>query len=182
LFTQSYKQVTGYEVLGTQVLYYDLNNNPVYAPFVRPTGTEVTPFNSQISNNLSKFVGLNLSIPIFNGYQVRSNIRTAKNNYEIAQINYEGAENKLYQDIFKAVADYNGSLSNLYAARKSRDASAKSYEFAKLREEAGLLNFIEFAQIKSNFAKAEIQAKQAEYQYLFRLKVIEFYKEGSIKF
>lgn len=182
LYTESYRTGSDYQLIGNQVLYYDLNNNPIFSPVLVPTRSEVTPFNEQISNNYSKFVGFNLSIPIFNGYQVSGNILRAKNNYKLSELTYQNTENTVYQTIVRAVADYEASISNLAAANKNLSATEKSFEFGKMRYEENLLNTVEFNQLKNNYSKSEITLKQAEYQYIFRRKVLEFYKEGSIKF
>lgn len=180
LFSESFKTYGGYTTIGSRVLYIDNNNNPVLAPYQIPTTSEVTPFNNQINDNLGKFVGVSVSIPIFNGWQVNTAISNAKNNIQIAELNKKQAENTVYREVTTAVTEYEAAKTRYDAAKENFEAQQKSYDFATLRNEAGLMNFAEMALIKNNFARAETTLAQAKYELLFRMKTIEFYNTGKI--
>lgn len=180
VFSESFKTYGGYTTIGSRVLYIDNNNNPILAPYQVPTTSETTPFSNQISDNLGRFVGVSLNIPIFNGWQVNTAINNAKNSLQIAELNKKQAENTVYREVTTAVTEYEAAKTRYEAAKENFEAQQKSYDFAALRNEAGLMNFAEMALIKNNFARAETTLAQAKYELLFRMKTIEFYNTGKI--
>lgn len=180
LYSESFKTFGNYTTLGSRVLYIDANGDPVLAPYVIPQSSDVTPFGKQLNDNLGQFVGLSLNIPIFNGGQVRSNILNAKANMQVAELNQKQAENDVYRSVTNAVAEYEAAKARYASAKENLEAQQKSYEFATARNEAGLMNYAEYALIKNNFNKAETSLAQAKYELLFRMKNIEFYNTGKI--
>lgn len=180
VYSESFKSYGGYTTIGTRELYTDLNGNPVIAPYTIPTSASVTPFGQQLNDNLGKFVGFSMSIPIFNGWQVNNSISNAKNSIQIAYLNKKQAENTVYRDVTTAVTQYEAAKAKYTSSKENIEAQQKSYEFANARNEAGLMNFAEFALIKNNLARAETNMVQAKYELLFRIKTIEFYNTGKI--
>lgn len=180
LFSESFKTYGGYTLIGSRELYRDLNGNPIYAPYQVPTTSEVTSFSKQINDNLGRFVGLSMSIPIFNGGQVTNAVRNAKSNIKVAELNRKQAENNVYKEVSTAVTQYDAAKANYQSAQENFEAQKKSFEFATSRNEAGLMNFAEFALIKNNYTRAEISLAQAKYELFFRIKTIEFYNTGTI--
>lgn len=180
VYSESFKSYGGYTTIGTRELYTDLNGNPVIAPYTIPTSASVTPFGQQLNDNLGKFVGFSMSIPIFNGWQVNNSISNAKNSIQIADLNKKQAENTVYRDVTTAVTQYEAAKAKYTSSKENIEAQQKSYEFANARNEAGLMNFAEFALIKNNLARAETNMVQAKYELLFRIKTIEFYNTGKI--
>lgn len=180
VYSESFKNYGGYTTIGTRELYTDLNGNPVIAPYAIPTTASVTPFGQQLSDNLGKFVGVSMSIPIFNGWQVNNAIDNAKNSIQVADLNKKQAENTIYRDVTTAVTQYEAAKAKYTSSKENIEAQQKSYEFANARNEAGLMNFAEFALIKNNLARAETNMVQAKYELLFRMKTIEFYNTGKI--
>lgn len=180
LYSESFKTLGGYTTIGTRQLYTDANGNPVVVPYQVPTTSEVTSFNNQLSDNLGHFVGLSLTVPIFNGGQVRSAIKNAKSNIKVSELNYKQAENNVYREVSTAVTEYEAAKAKYESAKENLEAQKKSFEFAESRNNAGLMNFAEFALIKNNYTGAEISLAQAKYELLFRMKTIEFYNTGNI--
>ncbi|MGV3596633.1 MAG: TolC family protein [Bacteroidota bacterium] len=180
VYSESFKSYGGYTTIGTRELYTDLNGNPVIAPYTIPTSASVTSFGQQLNDNLGKFVGFSMSIPIFNGWQVNNSISNAKNSIQIADLNKKQAENTVYRDVTTAVTQYEAAKAKYTSSKENIEAQQKSYEFANARNEAGLMNFAEFALIKNNLARAETNMVQAKYELLFRIKTIEFYNTGKI--
>lgn len=180
VYSESFKNYGGYTTIGTRELYTDLNGNPVIAPYAIPTTASVTPFGQQLNDNLGKFVGVSMSIPIFNGWQVNNSISNAKNSIQIADLNKKQAENTVYRDVTTAVTQYEAAKAKYTSSKENIEAQQKSYEFANARNDAGLMNYAEFALIKNNLARAETNMVQAKYELLFRMKTIEFYNTGKI--
>lgn len=180
LYSESFKTFGNYQTIGSRVLYIDPNNNPVLVPYEVPTSSSVTPFNQQLSDNLGRFVGVSMSIPIFNGWQVNNNIANTKTNIEVAELSQKQTENGVFKEVTTAVTEYEAAKSRYQSAKENLEAQKKSYDFAVARNEAGLMNFAEFGLIKNNYARAETTLAQAKYELLFRMKTIEFYNTGAI--
>ncbi len=180
VYSESFKSLGNFVTLGTREIYTDLNGNPVVVPYQVPTSSEITPFSEQLNNNLGRFIGVSMNIPIFNGGQISSSIKNARTNIKVAELNYKQAENNLFREVTTAVTEYDAAKARYVSAKDNLEAQKKSYEFAKARNDAGLMNFAEFALIKNNYTRAEITLAQAQYELLFRMKTIEFYNTGKI--
>lgn len=180
VYSESFKTLGNFETLGTRELFTDLNGNPVVVPYQVPTTSDITPFGEQLNNNLGRFIGISMNIPILNGWQVNTAIKNAKTNIKIAELNFKQAENNLFREVSTAITAYDAAKAQFESAKENLDAQKKSFEFAEARNKAGLMNFAEFALIKNNFTRAEITLAQAQYELLFRMKTIEFYNTGKI--
>lgn len=136
---------------------------------------EATPFGDQINNNLGQSLGINLSIPIFNGWQVSNNIQRSKINLKQAELNSELTKNQLYQDITQANFAYSAALKRFKANQESLKAQQENFNFAQIRFNEGLLNSVDFLNIKNNLEIAKSNLLQSKYEVLFRSTILDFY-------
>ncbi|WP_298740185.1 TolC family protein [uncultured Chitinophaga sp.] len=143
-------------------------------------GSRKTPFGSQISNNFQQQVGLTLSIPILNGWQLRSNYKRAKLNLYNQQLTRDQDNQKLRQDIYTAHANAVAAIQKYNAASKGVDASQKAFDFATKRFNLGLMNTIDYITTQNNLFQAQINKVSAQYDYIFRMKLLEFYRDQKI--
>lgn len=139
-------------------------------------------FSSQIQDNFNQFVGVNLSIPIFNGFQARSNVRRAKINYQNAQVDEQLSKNNLNKVIFQAVADLRAAESRYESTTNAFAAQKDAFFVIEQRYNVGLANSVEFSTAQTNRNKAEIDMIQAKYDLLFKSKVIDYYLGKQIAF
>lgn len=162
---------------------YDSNGNVVDVPTTQtiPDGFEPKPFNNQIPDNLSEYVGVNISVPIFSQMQVKNNVQNARIQYEISQLQYEQEKNQLKQTIYQAHADAKASYNSYLAAEKSVDASRESFNYARERYELGAINQFDYETAKNSLAVAQSEMLRAKYDYIFKLKVLEFYLTNEIR-
>ncbi|SHM31560.1 outer membrane protein [Chitinophaga jiangningensis] len=140
----------------------------------------MTPFGDQISNNFQQFIQLNLRIPIFNGWQVRANTKKAQLNVENAKLTKEQDVQKLRQDIYTAHANAVAALQKYTASSKGVDAAQKAYDFATKRFNLGLMNTIDYITTQSKLFRAQIDKVSAQYDYIFKMKLLEFYRDQKI--
>jgi outer membrane protein len=154
---------------------------PVYTIGSIPT-YEKTSFSDQLDENLSKSVGLNLVIPLFNGWQTRGGIRRAKIFLQQAQLNDESLRKSLFKSVQQAVNDVLAANNRLSAAQKSSDALTESYDFNKQKFELGMLNSYDFLISKSNYSKSQSDLLQAKYDLIFKLKILDFYMGKPLTF
>ena len=137
-----------------------------------------TSFSHQLDVNAGQNFGLQLSIPIFNGMNNNTNIKQSKlgvrkSEYALNQIKLD-----LENTINQAYTDANGSLKAYEAAEKTLSARKLAYEYAKERFDNGAMNTFNFLQAQQRYEAAQSELIKTKYDYIFKLKVIEFYFGG----
>jgi outer membrane protein len=145
------------------------------------TGFSKNTYFRQLSDNFSQSVGLVLNIPIFNGGTARTNWKKAKLNVTDVELQNELDAKTLKQDIYQAHANAVASLQKFNAAGKSVETSQKAYDFAKKRFDVGLLNTIDLITNQNNLFRAKINKVSAQADYVFKMKLLEFYKGQGLK-
>ncbi|MEJ6735981.1 MAG: TolC family protein [Flavobacteriales bacterium] len=143
----------------------------------RQGSTDFTPFqfNDQIDDNLGQSIRFSLNIPIFNRYQFRSNLNKSKINYQKIQYNLESEQLRLRETIQTAYTDALASSKSYDAATTSLTAQQKAFDYSQERFKAGAINSFDFNQTKNNLVNSQSQLIQSKYDYMFKLKVLEFY-------
>lgn len=160
-----------------------LQSNPsevVVADQTIPNGKIVdNGFWNQMDFNLSSFVSLNLNIPIYNAGITRNAIQQSKVQERTAQIQMQETRNQLRQTVEQA---YNNLLSAeiTYNARlKQVEALERTFRNAEKRFELGGTSFVDYNLAKLNLARAQADLIRAKYEYLFRIKVLDYLTQGT---
>ncbi len=138
-------------------------------------GIEDNPYLSQLDDNLSYGFGISLSYPIYNNLSNRLGVERAKLNILNAKNLSEQARDALKITVQQALADAKASKRKLNASEKSVDAQRASFDNAKKRSDAGTINSFEFVTIQNGLQEAEYNAVLSKYEYLFAMKVLDFY-------
>lgn len=141
-----------------------------------------TPWNDQISSNVNKSFGVQLTIPIFNRFQVSSSIERAKIQRESAQLNIDLAHQQLRKNIDQAWADAKAALEKYHASQKAVDAAQESFRYTEQKFNVGTVNSMDFNNSKNQLNRAQSQLIQAKYDYIFRLKVLDYYQGKPLTF
>ena len=180
--------LTGYTTPNANTPFVTISNakyyiqSPIYTPTTtkRNWGNIWNGWGDQVNNNFGQSFGLQLSIPIFNGNQAKINYQQAKLNYRNANLQKENTNLKLKQDIFTAYNNAVIAFNKLVANQKALTSAEKTFAFATKRYDLGLLGTIELLNNQNNFLKAKVNYKTAQYEYVFRIKLLEFYKGVSL--
>lgn len=135
----------------------------------RPNDT----FSSQLRNNMSNSLGFNLRIPIFNRFQIKNNVNSAKLAIVNTQLELDKTKLELRKQIEQAYYNAVASESRWNAAQKSVEASNEAYRFTEEKHESGRANSYELFLAKNNQTQALGEEAQAKYEYAFRLKILE---------
>ncbi|MGF7230683.1 TolC family protein [Arachidicoccus sp.] len=139
-------------------------------------------YSKQVFNaNLSEFIGLSLNIPIFNSRQLRSNYEKSKENVISAELTQEKNNQALQQNIYTAYSNAQSGIQNYNANTKSESYSAYAYELAQKRYDIGIMSTSDYLIAQNNLYTAKMNKAAAHFEYIFRLKVLEFYKYNHIK-
>lgn len=146
------------------------------------TNFKKTAFGDQIDNNLNKSVGLSINIPIFNGFSAKNNVARAKLNFFNAQVSEELVKNTVYKSIQQAYTDAIAAQKKYYAIEKSVVALQEAYDYSKKRFEAGVSNSLEFLTSTNNLTRGKVDLLQSKYDYIFKVKVLDFYAGIPLSF
>lgn len=133
------------------------------------------PFGEQFDLNAGHNFGLRLNIPIFNGNTARNNVERTKVNLLRSQNQLEQEKLNLENAVNQAFNDAKGAFKFYEATQKTEVARQKAYQDAINRYEAGVMNTFDFNQIKQRYETATSDVVRAKYDYIFKLKVLEFY-------
>lgn len=136
---------------------------------------ETPDFETQISDNKSHNFALRLNIPIFNGFASRNEVNRNKVNLERAKIKLEQANLDLETKVYQAQNDAKGALKAYEAAQKTLNAREEAFNYSKERYNVGLLNAFDYGQSQNKYEAAQSDVIRAKYDYIFKLKVLEFY-------
>jgi outer membrane protein len=147
---------------------------PIYAPDFITTSSPI-PFNSQLNNNFSQSLYLNVNIPLFNGWQGQYAVRQARINLAQQQWNEYNAELTLKQNVYKAHNNALNSIQKYYAAKRAADAAKRALDFAQKRYDLGLTSTVDLLVTQNSDYAAAANLISAKYDLIFKLKVIDYY-------
>jgi len=136
---------------------------------------EVPNIASQWADNRSWAVGFNIGIPIFNGWQTRTNIQRAKIQENLAKINATETRNILRQTIELAYNDAEAAVKVYDAAQKQVAALEESFRATEKSYNLGAVNFVDYQVASFNLFSARSNLVRAKFDYIFKLKVLDFY-------
>jgi outer membrane protein len=136
----------------------------------------------QNGDNLRQNIGLNINIPIFNGGSLRNNYERSKLNAKNIDLTRDQDNQRLKQDIYKAFIDATTALQKYNANKKAAELSKKTFDFATKRYDLGLLNTIDYITNQNNYFRATLDLLYSQFDYVYKMKVLEFYKGEGLKF
>ena len=150
------------------------NQNVLSPNFTRVLGNPA-PFFDQFSNNKGQSFGVQLSVPIFNGFAVRNNVDRSKVSLERSKIAVEQQDLDLQRNVFTGFADAKGALNAYESAMVAVEARQGAYDYAKEKYNVGLLNSFDFNQAQTLLTNAQSDVLRTKYDYIFKIKILEFY-------
>jgi len=136
---------------------------------------EDNPFVNQLGDNFSQNIGLSLNVPIYNKGQNRINIERAELAVVSAELNTEQLKQTLKSDIQRALTDARAAYNQMRASEKTLEARTVAFTSAEKRFELGAINTFEFASAKDALDIAKVNAISSQYDYVFKLKVLDYY-------
>ena len=139
-------------------------------------------FGKQLENNFSQYISLNLNIPIFNRFQTRNNIRSARIDLENQQLQLDNTKKTLYKEIQQV---YYNALNAQTKEKSSEEAllsSKDAFQLMQAKYENGKATITEFNESKNNYLKSVSDLVQARYENLYQHALIEFYRGKELNF
>lgn len=133
------------------------------------------PFIDQLWLNDGISYGVQLNVPILNGFSTRNSIKRNEINVKRAEYQLEQTKLDLESNIYQAYVDAQGSAKAYEAAKTALESQELAYAYAQDRYDVGLTNAFDFSQSKFRLSNSQSQLIQAKYNYIFKLKVLELY-------
>jgi outer membrane protein len=135
----------------------------------------VKTFNEQLKNNDNQSLGFYLSIPIFNGWTVRTNISLAKIQRDKAELDLEMQKRDLRKSIEQAYTDASSSLQQYDASLQKVTAQEESFKYTQQKFDVGMLTSFDYNNSKKDLNKAQSDLLQAKYDFIFKTTILDFY-------
>ncbi len=168
------RQVVDQTTMSPYISGRTANGVDVYS--VQPINTYITkPFSDQIDDNRSASVGFALAIPIFNNWQVNTSINNAKISVLNSKYSLELEKNNLEKEIKQQYTEALAAKKKYNATQKALVANKEAFKYTQEKFDVGLVNSVDFNIQKNKLIKAESDLLQAKYDYIFKLKILDFY-------
>jgi outer membrane protein len=161
--------------------FYSLNTRAGYSDRVigfngtTPILAPALPVFTQFDNNKGHSFGLQMNIPVLNGFSVRNNVDRSKIAFDRSKIAFSQQELDLERNIYTAFTDAKGAMKTNESAIITLEARQEAYNYAKEKFAVGMLNAFDLNQSQTLFVNAQSEVVRTKYDYIFRVKVIEFY-------
>lgn len=159
---------TGYSDIRKKLLGLDpVTTAPVYGKY---------SFGDQVNDNINWGIGFTLNIPILNGWQVNKNVSNSKLSIQSSRYTLEGTKKTLYKNIQQAYADAVAALKKHNASIKAVSSMEESFRYTEQKFNVGLVTPVDYNASKTQLLKAQSDLAQSKYEYIFKTKVLDFYK------
>ena len=132
-------------------------------------------FDQQWVDNRNGGFRLGISIPIFNGYQVSTNVKKAAINKETAELNLEIEKNNLRKSVEQSYADALAAYQTYIARKKSVESFGEAFKYTEEKFNVGMVNSTDYNVAKVQLSNAESDLAAAKYDYIFKTKILDFY-------
>jgi outer membrane protein len=133
------------------------------------------PVFDQFSDNKGHNFGIQMSVPILNGFSARNTVARSKISLEKSKMALSQSELDLERTIYTVYTDAKGALKAYESAQQALDARENAFNYAKERYAVGMMNAFDFNQAQSLFTNAQSEVLRTKYDYIFRTKIVEFY-------
>ncbi|MGC9471604.1 MAG: TolC family protein [Bacteroidales bacterium] len=153
----------------------DETGMPVIDPVTNLPTYEPYPFWDQMDDNITYGFGFSLSIPIFNQMRTQTGIKNARIQVMNARLALENTKKQLYKEIQQKYADALAALKKYNASLKTLSSMQESFRYTEQKFNVGLVTSVEYNTAKNQLTRTESDLLQAKYEYIFQLKVLEFY-------
>jgi outer membrane protein len=141
---------------------------------------QISYFN-QLGDNFGQGFGISLNIPIFNNFRNRIGVERSQVNLLNTEIRNDQVSQQLKTNIQTAIANARNARRSYDAALRSVEANQIAFQNAQRRFDLGAVNSLEFTTARNNLDQAQNSLIQAKYQYVFNVKVVEFYQGKTLQ-
>jgi len=173
-YSEANKEGSDY-ISSTREIGYTQNDIPVFSDMLSPTKYSPKGFSDQLTDNLSKYVGVSLSIPVFNGLAAKTQVSKAKLGHQNSVYSLELKKQNLRKTIQQAYADAIAAKNKNKASMQKLIATKEAFKYAEKRFNVGMINSVEYNEAKKEFANSKSELIRSKYEYLFKKTILDFY-------
>jgi outer membrane protein len=163
----SHSYSTQYSNLRQKVLGVDPVTGIIYGDY---------PFNEQVKDFKNFGLAFNLRIPILNGWQVNKNVANSKLAVENSNYTLEATKKQLYKNIQQAYTDAVAAIKKYSASMKAVISTQEAFRYSEQKFNVGLVTPVDYNAAKTQMLRAQSDLAQSKYEYIFKTKVLDFYK------
>lgn len=172
--------ITRGKFVPTLTAYYNINTRISYADVIKVTDLSIInqaadPFFTQFNNNRGQSFGLQLTIPVLNGFSVKNDVERSRLDIERAKITIEQENLELEQNVYTAFTDAKGSASAYDSSIEVLASRQKAFDYSKEKYILGMMNSFDFSQSQTLLINAKSDVLRNKYDYIFKVKVLEYY-------
>jgi len=142
-------------------------------------GEKIT-FPDQMDVNGQKVIGLSLRVPIFNGLQARTNVNNTFISYENSKHQLQQEKNSLRKEIEQVHLNAIAAMKKFYSSEKAVQSSQEAFRYVEEKFNLGIVTPLEYSDAKNKVFNAQSSYIQAKYEYIFRIKILDFYNGKEI--
>jgi outer membrane protein len=136
----------------------------------------------QFEENLNRQIGIQVNLPIFNGLNTHSNVQRGKVNVANSKLGLDIAKQNLFKNIAQAYVDAKAAFQKHKAAEAAESAAREAFKYADQRFTVGAISNPDFLNAKNRLQRAEIESLQNKFDYILKIKVLEFYEGKPLQF
>lgn len=150
--------------------------------YYKTSGFYADGFGRQMRNNFNQYIGFNLNVPIFNRFETRNNIRSARLDVQTQQLQLDNVKKGLYKEIQQAYYNAVAARAKYGSSGEAVESEKAAFELMSAKYEYGKANITEFNESKNSLLKAESEHAKAKFEYMYGLALIKFYKGNELVF
>jgi outer membrane protein len=139
------------------------------------TGEKVSFGDQFFDQNVRRSLGFSVSIPIFNRWNTRTNIESARVQLRNSELEMDNVRFQVTEEVRQAYNDYMSIVKELESSEKALIAAERAYETEQQRYEVGSSTLIELNQANANYVQAQSNRMQAVYNFIFQERLLDFY-------
>ena len=140
------------------------------------SGIENAPFSTQWDQNMNKYLQFSLSIPIFNRFQTRNRVKSARIQHTALSWQLEESKKALYKEIQQAYYNALAAESKYKSSQSANESAEASFRLMSEKYANGKASATEYNEIRTAWMKALSDGVQAKYEFVYRSKILDFYK------
>lgn len=142
-------------------------------------GGQYEGFASQFRNNRGEYLALTLSIPIYDNVAWHQ-VKKARNDWQLAQVNLEETKRKLHDHIAQAVMDAEGYAKELYQMNKKVASDSLAYYMSSRKFEEGMLSTFDLHTAAQTLLESRIKQLQMQMLLIIKQRLVGYYQGKNL--
>ena len=144
--------------------------------YYKTSGFESMGFGRQLRDNFNQYIGASISVPIFNRFATRNGVRSARLQVNAQQMRLEQVKKSLYKEIQQAYYNAVAAIRQCESSDVALTSASTSFDLMQRKYENGKATLADYQDAKTKYMQAESQQIQSRYTWLFRRKILDFYR------